>query len=293
MLLKVLSRKLSRPDLPQLIRYINQGRPSFQNEPNFIISYNTTGKTTKEVANEFKRNNDHIPKHKGRNGVLHLMASWAKKERHLMNDDILRAFGYKIGELFNADQALMWGRPHYDKENVHLHFALSASWLDSGRSTRISRERLKEIQIELNEMQRDLYPQLKHSLLYLPELEQFHRKTLTGIPLPEKMKEKDGSVRAKMRGEQSVLDHLRERLLGLAKSHPRKLDFIRAINQQDDIAVYHYRNKPNGIIVKSTGKKYRFKRLSIDLDALTRDVKLHQLEQQHNQERSIRAIRER
>ena len=280
----MLSRPLSKPDLRQLISYINQSRKSFDDEPNFIIRYNTNGTNCKEVAEDFIYNNKFIKQGKGkRNGVVHIVLSWHKKEQHLLNDAILFDFGKKFCDLINGDNSLIFLRPHYDKKAIHLHIAQSASLLGSSKSTRISKARLKEIQIEMNRYQQSKYKDLKHSLLYLPELEKQKKSTLTGIPLPTKMKEVDGSIRAKKRGQISVLETLRLQLLELAKKHPKKEDFINTIENEKDISVYFRNDKPTGIITK-TGRKFRFKRLNIDIENLPKEIRLNELERLKNRE---------
>jgi len=283
MLIKMMSRPLSRPDLHQLITYINQGQESFDNEPHFMIRYNTTGNSAKKVSDDFKQNNSLIKQRKGkRNGVVHIILSWHEKEHHLLDDTKLFDFGQKFCELINGDNSLIFCRPHYDKKNIHLHIAQSASLLNSGRSTRISKARLKEIQIEMNKYQKEYYKELKHSLLYLPELEKSRESSL-GIPLPDGLKEVDGSIRAKMRGTTSQLEILRNQLLKLAKKYPEKQRFLKSINSESKIAVYSRNAKPTGIITE-TGKKYRFKRLALDIDNLSRVVRLHELDKIKNRD---------
>ena len=289
MLIKMMSRPLSKPDLEQLISYINQKRKTFDDEPNFIIRYNTNGKNCKEVADDFIINNTFIKQGKGkRNGVIHIVLSWHKKEQHLLNDAILFDFGKKFCDLINGDNSLIFLRPHYDKEAIHLHIAQSASLLGSQRSTRISKARLKEIQIEMNRYQQTKYKDLKHSLLYLPELEKQKKSTLTGIPLPTKMKEVDGSIRAKKRGQKSMLEILKTKLIEVAKNYPNKKDFLNALEIETEFSVYLRNNKATGIIT-DTGKKFRFSRLSFEIENLQKTVRLHELERlkKRNQERYL------
>lgn len=284
MLIKMMSRPLSRPDLKQIITYVNQGRASFDDEPNFIIRYNTNGTNCKEVASDFKENNTLIKQGKGRrNGVVHIVLSWHIKELHLLNDRILFDFGKKFCGLINGENSLIFCRPHYDRQATHLHIVQSASLLNSGRSTRMSKARLKEIQIEMNRYQQQQYPKLKHSLLYLPELGKNKKSTLTGIPLPEKMKQVDGSIRIMERGKISMLEQVRNQLLGIAKNNPKKEDFIKAIGVEKNLSVYYRSNseKPTGIITQ-TGKKFRFKRLAIDIENVQKQVNLYELEQFNN-----------
>jgi len=286
MLIKMMSRPLSRPDLHQLMTYINEGRESFENEPHFILRYNTSGNTTKDIADDFERNNSLIQKGKGkRNGVVHIVMSWHTKEQHLINNVMLSDFGRKFSNLINGENSLIFCRPHYDKEAIHLHIAQSASLLNSGRSTRITKARLKEIQIEMNEYQREKHPQLKQSILYLPDLEK-SRKSNLGIPLPEAMRETNGSFRTKSREKISQLETVRNQLLTIAKKFPQKHGFIKAINREKILSVYYRGNSetPTGIIT-NTNKKFRFKRLALNIENLTRDVRLHELEKQQHRSR--------
>ncbi|SDR66939.1 Relaxase/Mobilisation nuclease domain-containing protein [Polaribacter sp. KT25b] len=288
MLIKMLSRSLSRPNLPQLIRYINEGKTHFDNEKNFILRHNTLGKNTKEVAEDFKQNNKFIKQGKQKRiGVQHIILSFHPKEKLFLNTEKLFGFAQKFSELMNFNSAITFGRVHFEKENIHLHFAVSASQFGNGKSRRISKQRLKEIQIDMNRYQQK-FPELKHSLLYLPELEKSKKSTLTGIPLPEKMKETDGSIRAKKRGQKSLLENIKEKLISIAKKYPKKEDFLKSIEKEEDFSVYTRNGKPTGIITE-TNKKFRFTRLLIDIENLKKEVRLYELEQLKNrdQERSI------
>jgi len=286
MLIKSLTRGLKNPQLHQLMRYINEQEESLDKEPHFCLRYNTSGITAKEIAADFGKNNTLIKQRKGKQiGVYHYVLSFHPKERHLLDNAKLYDFGQKFCELMQADKAIAFLRPHWEKDNIHLHCAMSATVFGSGKSRRMTKSKWKEVQIAMNEFQRQQYRELSHSLLYLTELEKSRVSSL-GIPLPEAMRETDGSIRAKSRGKSSQLDHLRNRLLTIAKQYPTKQAFIKAVNTEKNISVYYRRNSdtPTGIITKN-GKKYRFKRLAIDIDHLQREVRLHELQRQQEKNR--------
>ena len=284
MLVKSVTRDLRKPELHQLIKYINEKRESLENEPHFCLRYNTTGNSAKEIAKDFEKNNEFIKRRNSKQiGAYHFILSFHPRERHLLDDSKLFAFGEKFCELMQADKSLAFLRPHWEKDNIHLHCAMSPSEFGSGKSRRMSKEQWKQVQIGMNEFQRDFHKELKHSLLYLPELEKSRESSL-GIPLPEKMREVDGSVRSKIRGKKSQLEIVRNQLLEIAKKHHSKQNFIRAVNNEKTISVYLRNNLPAGIIT-GTGKKFRFKRLALDIDNLQREVRLNELKIQQNKNR--------
>lgn len=286
MLVKSVTRDLKNPELHQLIKYVNEKRESFKNEPHFCLRYNTTGNTAKEIAKDFERNNKFIKKRKGKQvGVYHFILSFHPKEKHLLDDAKLFDFGQKFCELIEADKAIVFARPHWEKHNAHLHFSVSASAYGSGASRRLSKAKWKQIQIAINKHQKEHYKELKHWLLYLPELEKSRESNL-GIPLPKGLKETDGSIRSKQRGKVSQLETVRNQLLTIAKEHPKKQDFIKAINREKRFSVYYRGNSdtPTGVITER-GKKYRFKRLALDIENLQRDVRLNDLKIQQEKSR--------
>jgi hypothetical protein len=287
MLVKSVTRGLKNPELHQLIKYINEKRESLENEPHFCLRYNTSGKTAKEIAKDFEKNNQFIKRRNSKQiGIYHFILSFHSKERYLLDDSKLFDFGQKFCQLMNADKSLAFLRPHWEKDNIHLHCAMSASHFGNGKSRRMSKAKWKEVQIAMNEFQKEHYKELKHSLLYLPELEKSRVSSL-GIPLPEAMRETDGSIRAKSRGKISHLDTVRNQLLELAKKYPQKNEFIKAINQEKTLSVYYRGNSqvPTGIVT-NTGKKYRFKRLALDIENLQREVRLNELNIQQNKQRN-------
>ena len=276
------TRPLHSPGLHQLAWYINEKQESLENEPHFAIRYNTTGETAKTIAQDFQSNNALIKKRKSKQvGLYHTILSFHPKEKSLLDNEKLFAFAKAYCDLIEADKAVVFGRPHFEKHNVHLHFMSSASELGSGKSRRISKARLKEIQVAMNRFQQREYPELKHSLLYLPELKKT-KSVFEGIPLSEKFRESDGSLRVKARGQVSKLDSIRKILADLAKTYPEKAVFLTAL-EQEGIITYQYRNRMNGILIG--GKKYRWKRLGVDLENLPAFSRTHALEQLQTQEK--------
>lgn len=287
MLVKSLTRDLKNPELHQLVRYVNEKQESLEKEPHFCLRYNTTGNTAKDIAADFEKNNEFIKWRDSKQiGAYHFILSFHPKERQLLNNAILFDCGQKFCELMEADKSIAFLRPHWEKDNIHLHCAMSPTEYNSGRSRRMSKARWGKVQIAMNEFQKERYPALKHSLLYLPELGK-SRKSSLGIPLPDTLRETDGSIRAKQRGKMSQLEIVRDKLLEIAKNYPEKQDFIKAINREKALSVY-YRSgadTPTGIITDSN-KKFRFKRLALNIENLTRNVRLYELEKQQNKSRN-------
>ncbi len=244
MLIKMLHRKLSNPGLFQLATYINQGRELLENEPDFAIRYNTNGETMRAIAEDFQRNNTLIPKRKNRNGIGHYIISFHPQEKRRLNSEKLFTIAQKFCEEIEADKKIVFARPHFDRANYHVHFMVSASKFGSGKSSRISKPRLRAIKQEMDRFQQQNFPELKQSLLHLSGKE-VAKSSLTGIPLPQKFKESDGSLRVKRRRKISQLDSIRKTLVDIGKQYPDKEAFLIALKQQG-IETYQYRNRCMG-----------------------------------------------
>ncbi len=281
MLIKFLTRSSKRPALHQLIQYVNQGKEYLAANTDFILT-NIPGETTaKGVSRHFVENNKLIKKRRGKQvAAYHIVLSWHPDERKFLDNETLLTFAKKFYQLYDGDRALSFITVHRDTDNWHLHCAFSASERGSGKNRRISKAALRDLQIEMNEFQRDHFPHLDKSLLYLPGLKRNQKKILGEIEvtLPEKLRHPDGSYRAKKRGDASVLESLRHRLYTIAKKHPSRESFLYALERQTDLKPYLYRDKPRGIITPS-GKKYTYRRLAIDdLNHLSRFVRAYEME---------------
>ena len=286
MIVKFLTRSMERGGgrLPGLIHYVNQHKELLSGNKDFILTNIVGETTTKGIARHFQENNKLIKKRNGKNiAAYHIVLSWHPDERKHLDNEMLMAFAKKFYQLYDGDRSLAFISVHKDTKNWHLHCAFSASERGSGKNRRISKKELRDLQIAMNEFQRDSFPHLSKSLLYLPELKHNREKIIGDIKvtLPEKLKHSDGSFRAKKRGDVSLLENLRHRLYKVAMKYPDKTGFLDALKLETDLKPYLYRDKPRGVMVN--GKKYTYRRLAIGIDDLKQFVRQYDMERLRTQ----------
>lgn len=134
-----------------------------KNEP-VLITWNLTGKTLKEMVAEFEANNKLRTAKKGNIKCTHDILSWSKESAPHLTVEIMKAIADKYIQL-RGEHALYLGGIHLEEgKHPHLHLMVSASAAFTGDSMRISKQRFKEIKIELAEYEKQ-FPGLEASFV--------------------------------------------------------------------------------------------------------------------------------
>jgi hypothetical protein len=94
--------------------------------------------------------------------IFHSILSFSNKDSQHITDKLLRDVAKKFVNERGANN-LFVGTKHEDRDHIHLHIAVSGTQLN-GRSSRMSKQQLHHVKLELDKYQRDKYPKLIHSL---------------------------------------------------------------------------------------------------------------------------------
>lgn len=128
-----------------------------------VIRHNVAARSSVQgMTKEFERNEaNRIHKSKNSIKIHHVIVSFSNLDTEHIDEAMLRDMARKFIELRGTDSKYVIV-PHYDKEHIHLHCAMSGTKLN-GMASRISRKEFANLKVALDEYQRQRYPKLTHS----------------------------------------------------------------------------------------------------------------------------------
>ena len=220
-------------------------------------------KNSSNVLKEFKENDRYRKRRK--NGVVlyHEVLSFHKKDSHKLDHLKLNEIALKYISV-RSPNALCVASPHFDTENIHIHFCFSGTEYKSSKTLRMDNKIFKKVRQEIENFQKENFPELQNSLVFSRNQEFLNSR-------------KEGNKKLMITGKSEKEFQMNKRLLGngqrtdkeIIKKELRSL-FLKSNNlndfQQNIISkgfeIYSYRNKPTGILFNE--RKYRFKLFGFD-----------------------------
>ena len=164
MILKIKSRKTA--SFKQLLDYLLHDEKRLkQKGKGFIIKHNVEGKTTKEMAQAFKDNEQHrINKRKDSTVLQHSIISLSNADNKHITPEKMELMAREFIKQRNP-HGMYVIVCHFEKEHIHLHACGSAIEYRSGKSMRLSREELLKLKKDLQSFQVERFPELTHSII--------------------------------------------------------------------------------------------------------------------------------
>lgn len=275
MIYKVLTR--STPSFGGLINYIlNENKvPEKQVFTHNIRSLNTDikGITKEFLINESFRNftrSDQIY-------LNHEIISFSALDRDKITQEVLSDIMDKYVSL-RGPNGVYLGAIHQDKDHIHLHIAVSGLEYRTGKSFYLPKDKLLELKLELQEYQKEKYPELKNSL---PK-HGINKEYVT-----------DREWQAMNRdGRNTIKQMIAPVIKDSFKKASSQKEFLELLTKHN-LHYYERNGKPTGVIVDEM--KIRFTRLGISKEQLNKlpmdinaeKIALHQI-QQIRLERSVK-----
>jgi len=239
-----------------------------------VITNNTRSRSVNGYIREFDAN-EKFRLHTRKDSVLafHTILSFSALDSKHLDTKILKDIAEHYISL-RAEQSLVVGAVHRDKDHTHIHLIQSGVQLCTGISNRISRQKFQELKVAMQSYQIQKYPQLIHSV---PE----HGKS-------KNCKTQESGSEKNIKTERS-LD--RDILLGLLET-----TFSKSVSKEDFLAKikgqghepYFRAGKLQGILFGGEhGLKFRLSRLGYD------EKKLQSLDsKREKEEKSLQEIRQ-
>lgn len=277
MLIKILSRK--NKSFRSLIGYI--GRETEGQE----LYWNLSQNSTPEVLEKEFLENDVYRSSQAKNRMYHHILSFSAKDKSVITPELLENVAQEYISKAGLENHLVFGRVHSDTQHYHWHLISSQNAYHSKKAFRLSKQELKNLQVQMEEFTREHFPELKYSYAYSGK-----RNLTLGLATSKvtmKPTEQEFHMRKSERSteKQTVIEYL----INLASQVQSPNDFEKAIEQDTRYNFYTYRDKIHGITDRQNGKKYRLNTLfqTKDLTAIYRQLqsKHKELETQKDKER--------
>lgn len=144
----------------QLLEYINAPEKTGQTLLHNLQARNNDLGT---VRGEFIANAHLLPPRKNGNVLYHEILSFGADDSSSVSPAILEDLARRYLDL-RAPQALAYAKAHFDTECAHVHVIISANNVGSHQRLRLSKQRFRHIQREVEQYQKERYPYLVHSL---------------------------------------------------------------------------------------------------------------------------------
>lgn len=240
--------------------------------------------TSERLEKEFIEN-DTYRSSQAKNRMYHHILSFSAKDKAVITPELLESVAQEYIVKANLENHLVYGRVHNDKDHIHWHLLSSQNAYHSKKGFRLSKAELKNLQVQMEELTRLQYPEIKYSYAYSVK-----RNLTLGLATSKvtiKPTEQEFQMRKSDRSteKQELINYLKS----LATQVQSPSDFEKAIEQDTRYNFYTYRDKIHGITDRQNGKKYRLNTLfqTKDLTAIYRQLqsKHKELETQKDKER--------
>ena len=194
--------------------------------------------------------NDGYRKQRARGIVAyHEIMSFAPEDAEHLTKDALQELAQKYIDL-RCPEALCLAQAHLSDAHPHVHFLISGSNYKSAKTPRLDNYRFREVRTEMEAFQRQLSPEIGHSLVYE------HWTTARKQPKAHTLK---------THAKETVLAIEQKALSGAVSMHDRHQVFLDQIERHPELELYH---TPSGLPqgVTYLGVKVRFSWMGVSKD---------------------------
>lgn len=243
--------------IQKLLDYMIDGMEN--KEEDFLLTHNLLAddmQNMKSIATEF-RDNDQYRSNHAKVRWYHEVLSFSPKDREQITEEILA----DIAKTYIAKRnpkALCFTVAHKEKEHMHLHFCFSGVEYRSPKTLRMDDKTFLELRISMEQYQRENYPELKHSIVYLDKEKQ-KKQYREQDKNTRKEREYQRERRDKTEGKESEKESITMLVQECFDKATSTQTFYESL-EQTGLSLYTYREKTTGI---HASRKYRFSTLGI------------------------------
>ncbi|WP_422005369.1 relaxase/mobilization nuclease domain-containing protein [Roseivirga pacifica] len=224
-----------------MLQYLRDDKGNRDNANDLEFFHNLSSLDPKEIRQEFEELYALKPTRTNSVRFVHEVMSFSPESSQYLTDEVLSDLAYKYLEK-RCFYGLAYGCLHSSEEHIHLHFMISSNRIDDPtKSIRMSNKEFRNIRLEIERYQVEKYPELKDSIVYTKD----------------KKKEKYHAPKERETNKIKLIEII-DQVFNSSNSRDLK-SFCESLDSTPGLTVYHYRNKPHGILFE--GKKYRFSTL--------------------------------
>ena len=275
MIVKSMPGKVGRASFAKLISYMLKPGRDEHRPAESLIKHNMWAERDdpEGLIAELEENAAYQRRGANRNLLYHEVISPHPEDGHLVSDDILHDMAREYLAR-RAPEALALATIHRDiedEERPHLHICVSGNLIKSDRQVRLAKAEFSSIQHELEEIQRERYPELTHSLVFgssrAQEFENEHGIKPDKRHLAESRRRQDRETQRQRRlsceGEkkQTRKDQIREQVAGCIRAAGNEEE-LRLALAEAGLNLFQ-RGRTVGVEDANSGRHYRLKTLGI------------------------------
>lgn len=268
MIIKILSVKTYNA-IENLVTYVATDKGRIEDHHRQAIFHNLTHTDIKGISRQLQTNYaDFARKRSNANKAVHVILSVNPLDRERMNveimDDLVNTYILKA-----YPNAIVFGTHHRSEKHWHTHLIASANDVMSKNATRLSKEQLRHVHLEMIRYMREYHPSLTIGIN-----EQAWGK-------------REFSERAYYKGKRNpelklTREELTERVQGIFRMSENSNQFYENLRKAG-FSTYDHKDKVQGVLWDSEGKKMRFSRLGLNHEVIeTLDMQGDRLKELEN-----------
>lgn len=249
-LLKMLSRSRLYA-FENTLNYIhNEHKTKMDEQESIPVLHNIRAKADdkEKIIDAFIENEAYRPITENRIYCFHTIISMSEKDRSKCTPKVMKQIMDKYFEL--RGDVLGYGLAHFNTDSPHIHILESATRYRKNKSSSLRKSELAELKVEMEDyVTKELG--LEHSFIE-------HGKGKAYLKEREENLIKHGGISIKEMVKRQVIESLKQ-----AKSLSEFKELLH------DHQLIHYERRSDGIpsgVISSSGKKYRFTTLGIEIE---------------------------
>lgn len=119
-----------------------------------------------DIARQFAENDAYRKQRKGGVTMYHEILSFHAHDRDAITPETLEDITREYLRI-RAPNALAYAAPHYDRDHVHVHIAISGVEFRSSKTLRMNNRTFASVRRQIEHYQLTKYPELEHSIVHL------------------------------------------------------------------------------------------------------------------------------
>ncbi len=254
MLVKIKTRK--KPSYRQLLEYILNDKERLYDPSgkSFLIVHNLKGDSVDLWEKQFLQNMKYrAVKRKDSILLYHEILSWHPEEKNISLEKMEELAREYISR--RNPSGMYVAVPHFDK-HYHVHICASAWEYHNGRSLRLDKAALQKLRQDVQKRELELYPELTRSAVR------------HGSGTGRVFSDKQWQVKNRL-GRESDKEVLIEKL-NACLSKAKSMDGFLKLLKGNEMRPYERNGRFTGVWYE--GRKFRFKRLGVDLGRLSKGM---------------------
>lgn len=222
-----------------------------ERKQSFVIKHNIRGESVEEWVKQYQQNETYRKLRRPDSVILsHEILSWHRDDTQNISIEKLEVMAREYIKLRNHN-GMAIAVSHSDKQHLHIHFCFSGLEYHTGKSLRMSKGEFTKLKQDIQNFQREKFPELTHSLVE-------HEKKAPALSDREyQIKRRTGRATDKEQVLRILKDCYHRAI--------SKEDFFEMV-EESGLKVYSRGGNITGVIYAN--RKFRFKRIGVGVEIL-------------------------